>query len=132
MPDVLRFNNVRLFQISNDFDHMKMPEYSEWLCVLESLENSDLYPRIREIYLLLCHWPMHSAKFEIECSDPELVKKAVEVDDKSEVKYSSVENKLIFEIRSDCLKSLMKIAYSACNRVELSIETIKKFKKPNL
>lgn len=72
---------------------------------------------------------MHRAKFEIECEEPEIVMKAVEIDDRSEVKYSFVPGMLIFEVECECLKSLMKISYSACNRIQLSIETTNKFKK---
>lgn len=72
---------------------------------------------------------MHSAKFEIACEHPEIVKQAVEIDDKSEVKYTVGEKKLVLEIESDSLKLLMKIAYSACNRVLLSIDTTERFGK---
>lgn len=72
---------------------------------------------------------MHKAKFEITCENPGIVKNAVEVDDKAEVKYTVMDSRLILEIESECLRTLMKIAYSACNRVQLSIETLNKFKK---
>lgn len=72
---------------------------------------------------------MHSAKFEIECENPELVKKAVEIDDKSEVNYITENKKIIIIIECESLKTLMKIAYSACNRIQLSIETLNKFSK---
>ena len=72
---------------------------------------------------------MHTAKFEIECEEPEIILKAVQIDDKSEVNYSFVPGKLIVDIKNDSLKSLMKISYSACNRIQLSIETYIKFRK---
>ena len=72
---------------------------------------------------------MHYSKFEIECELPEIIMKAVQIDDKSEVKYSYEPGKLIFEIKNECLKSLMKISYSVCNRIQLAIETANKFKK---
>lgn len=70
---------------------------------------------------------MHSAKFEIACKNPEIIKKAVEIDDSSEIKYICADKKLVLEINSDSLTTLMKIAYSACNRIQLSIDTIEKF-----
>lgn len=103
---------------------------------------------------------MHIAKFEVECKYPEIIKKAVEIDDTNEVSYSviqkiskndtTLENKglnipsdgeniaslengnksvLLVEVKSDCLKSLMKISYSVLNRVQLSKETTEKFDK---
>lgn len=72
---------------------------------------------------------MHFSKFEIECKEPEIIMKSVQIDDKSEVEYSCSPGKLIFEVKSDCLKSLMKISYSACNRIQLAIETVEKFGK---
>lgn len=72
---------------------------------------------------------MHSAKFEIECENPELVKKAVEIDDKSEVNYITENKKIIIIIECESLKTLMKITYSACNRIQLSIEALNKFSK---
>lgn len=72
---------------------------------------------------------MHKSHFEIECTHPELVMKAVSVDDSSEVKYSVENGKLIVYIESDSLKSLMKISYSSCNRIQLSIDTIDKLGK---
>lgn len=72
---------------------------------------------------------MHKVKFEIECKNPEIVMKAVQTDDISEVKYGTENNKLIFEISSECLKTFTKIVYSTCNRVQLSIETVNKFAK---
>jgi hypothetical protein len=70
---------------------------------------------------------MHSAKFEILCEEPEIILKAVQIDDKSEVNYSYLPGKLIIEIENESLKSLMKISYSACNRIQLAIETYKTF-----
>jgi hypothetical protein len=72
---------------------------------------------------------MHFSKFEIECDEPEIIMKAVQIDDKSEVQYSCSPGKLIFEVKNECLKSLMKISYSACNRIQLAIETTNKFRK---
>lgn len=73
--------------------------------------------------------PMHLAKFEIDCANPELVVKAVQIDDESEIKYTISGQKIIFEAESESLKTLMKIVYSTCNRIQLSMETIDNFKK---
>lgn len=67
------------------------------------------------------------ARFEIECKNPEIVRRSVELDDSSTIKYTVEEDKLILEIEADSLSSLMKIAYSVCNRIQLSIDTIEKF-----
>lgn len=72
---------------------------------------------------------MHRAKFEIECERAQLVKEAVEVDDKSEVKYTVDGNKLVVEVEAEDLKTLMKIVYSTGHRVQLSLDTVNKFGK---
>lgn len=72
---------------------------------------------------------MSTARFEIDCENPEIVRDSVQIDDSTEVKYMVENGKLVFEIEAESVKTLMKIAYSACNRIQLSIDTIKKFGK---
>lgn len=70
---------------------------------------------------------MHTAKFEIECRHPEIVKEAVEVDGKSEAEYTVEDNKLVVGVKSENLKTLMKIVHSVYQKVQLSLDTIDKF-----
>lgn len=70
---------------------------------------------------------MSTARFEITCESPEIVRDSVQVDDSTEVRYTVENGKLVFEIEAESVRTLMKIAYSVCNRVQLSIDTISKF-----
>jgi len=72
---------------------------------------------------------MHRARFEIECERAQLVKEAVEIDDKSEVRYTVSEDKLVVEVEAAEMKTLMKIVYSTGNRIQLSLDTVNKFGK---
>lgn len=70
---------------------------------------------------------MNTARFEIVCKDPEIVKNSVQVDDSAGVRYAVENGKLVLEIEAESVRTLMKIANSACNRIQLSIDTINKF-----
>ncbi len=72
---------------------------------------------------------MAKSRFEVECLNPQIVINSVSIDDTYPIKFTADNNKLIIEIEADTLKEVMKISYSVCNRVQLSIDTIKKFKK---
>lgn len=72
---------------------------------------------------------MGLAKFEIDCENPEIVMKAVEKDDNEKIQYIFGKNKLIFIVESEDIESLMKISYSTCSRIQLAMDTIKKFGK---
>ena len=43
--------------------------------------------------------------------------------------YEIINNKLILNFTANDIKTLIKSAYSTCNKVELAINTIEKFKK---
>ena len=72
---------------------------------------------------------MQTAKFEIECSEPEIIIKAVKFEDQDNVVYEIINNKLILNFTANDIKTLIKSAYSTCKKVELAINTIEKFKK---
>lgn len=72
---------------------------------------------------------MQIAKFEIECSEPELIIKAIQFEEQDNVVYEIINNKLVLNFTVDDIKTLIKSAYSTCNKVELAINTIEKFKK---
>jgi hypothetical protein len=70
---------------------------------------------------------MVRAVFEIECERPEIVRDAVMPDDTHPVKFRTGQKMLVMEIEAASVKHLMKIAYSTCNRIQLSIETVDMF-----
>lgn len=71
---------------------------------------------------------MTKSRFEIDCIEPQIVIDSVSIDDTHQVDFSVENGKLIIEIEAESVKDLMKISYSVCNRVQLSIDTINKFK----
>lgn len=70
---------------------------------------------------------MAKARFEIDCGRPEIVMNSVQMDDTHPVKFTVEPDMLVIEIEADSTKNLMKIAYSVCNRVQLSIDTVDQF-----
>lgn len=70
---------------------------------------------------------MAKARFEIGCPEPEIVKRAVEIENAHPITFITEPNALILEIEADTVKDLMKISYSICNRIQLAIETVEKF-----
>ncbi|KAI5183900.1 hypothetical protein PAEPH01_2963 [Pancytospora epiphaga] len=70
---------------------------------------------------------MARAVFEIECLHPEIVRDAVLPDDTHPIRFTVNDNILTVEIEASSVKELMKISYSMCNRIQLSIDTIERF-----
>lgn len=71
---------------------------------------------------------MARARFEIDCKRPDAVMDSVRMDDTHPVAFSTAPGMLVIEIEAGTTRDLMKIAYSVCNRVQLSIDTINKFR----
>ncbi|ORD94665.1 hypothetical protein ECANGB1_242 [Enterospora canceri] len=72
---------------------------------------------------------MPTAQFEIECDYAEMVVKAATFEDRENVTYSVVDgNKIVLQFKAKTVKSLIKATYSVCNKIQLSMETVEKFK----
>lgn len=70
---------------------------------------------------------MAKARFEIDCRRPDAVMESVRMDDTHPVMFSVEPGMLVIEIEAETTRDLMKISYSVCNRVQLSIDTVNKF-----
>ena len=70
---------------------------------------------------------MMKAKFEIVCAQPEIIRDAIAIGNTHPVSFAPGHGTLVFEIEAETLKELMKISYSVCNRIQLSMETVDKF-----
>ncbi|OQS54401.1 hypothetical protein EHP00_1090 [Ecytonucleospora hepatopenaei] len=71
---------------------------------------------------------MPTAVFEIECEHPQVVLNAVNFGERDNVKYSLKDGKISLHFVSDNVRNLVKSTYSVCNKIQLSIDTIEKFK----
>lgn len=72
---------------------------------------------------------MPTAQFKIECEHPKIVLQAVDFREKDNVKYGMEDNKIILDFECDTVRNLVKATYSVCNKIQLSIDTIKRFNK---
>ncbi|KAI5148287.1 hypothetical protein ENBRE01_0220 [Enteropsectra breve] len=67
---------------------------------------------------------MQRATFKIKCISPEIVAKAVNLEEKENAQFNVDGETLVVEISAESLKELMKVSYSICNRIQLSIDTL--------
>ncbi|ORD99928.1 hypothetical protein A0H76_2676 [Hepatospora eriocheir] len=71
---------------------------------------------------------MIDVNIKIDCEKPELVAQAVEYDTRDGIVFNTEENKLSLSFTCENISTLKKVVYSTGNLIDVSMETIRRFK----